>query len=127
MHLFCHHMDTQIHAARVYHENLMVTQRIEQATAFQGTRTFISVYWSHVNAVHTISLRSTIFIQLITALLNVLFFLVEVYRHFVGTCCLHSTLLPDCTAYIQDNSILSNGNENVKSNIITAIYQPICA
>jgi len=44
MHLFRHHMDTQIHAARVCHEKRMVTQRVEQATAFQGTRTFITVF-----------------------------------------------------------------------------------
>jgi hypothetical protein len=44
MHLFRHQMDTQIHAARVYRENLMVTQKVEQATAFQGTRTFITTF-----------------------------------------------------------------------------------
>jgi hypothetical protein len=52
MHLCRHHMDTQIHAARLYHEKRMVTQHVERAAAFQGTRTFIAVYCVHVTVLH---------------------------------------------------------------------------
>jgi hypothetical protein len=131
---------------RVYHERRMVTQSVWEANGHSECITrgewslsvssnrlsgnpylYYSIYRSHMNPIHNISLRSTLLLLLITVSSKVLSCSpAEVYRRFGGSAASINTSTR-LHGVLPDNNILSNSKENVKSNIVTAIYQPNCA